>query len=70
MQDSPAILEHCQDRSSGSPGGLVMIVLDDADLTHMLNLRATTLAVSRHDDAGPGLKGVESPQTTTESLQL
>jgi hypothetical protein len=38
--DAQAVLKQCQDRSRGSRGGIIMLVLEDADLMHLLTLRA------------------------------
>jgi 7-cyano-7-deazaguanine synthase in queuosine biosynthesis len=52
VHDADAILKHCQDRSSGSPGGIVIMVLDDADLRCMLDLRAKgrTIEITKYLD--------------------
>jgi 7-cyano-7-deazaguanine synthase in queuosine biosynthesis len=40
VDDPTAVLRQCQDRSSGRTGEVVILVLEDKDLLHMLELRA------------------------------
>lgn len=39
VADEKAALKQCQDRSGGHDGGFFVLLLDDADLKHMLGLR-------------------------------